>query len=196
VQYPAPGDPALARRVRNLLAPITVSLDDAWGLDHGAWSVLRHLYPEADVPVVQLSIDASQPPGLHYAIGQALAPLRAEGVLLVGSGNLVHNLERYDWSGQKAGQGAEPQDWAARFEQQAKAFIAAGDHAPLIDYRSLGSDALLAIPTPEHYLPLLYVLGTQGPTDTVGFPVEGIEGGTVSMLAVELSGPLSPRYRP
>jgi 4,5-DOPA dioxygenase extradiol len=193
VQYPAPGDPALARRVRDLLAPVKVTLDDAWGLDHGAWSVLRHLYPEADVPVVQLSIDAAQPPAFHYALGRALAPLRAEGVLIVGSGNLVHNLRRYDWSGQKAGQGAQPQDWAARFEQQAKALIVAGDHAPLIDYRGLGADALLAIPTPEHYLPLLYVLGSQGPADAVGFPVEGIEGGTVSMLAVEL---LSPRYRP
>jgi 4,5-DOPA dioxygenase extradiol len=184
VQYPAPGDQDLARRVRELLAPVDVALDSDWGLDHGTWSVLRHLYPEADVPVVQLSIDARQPPAFHYAVGQALAPLRAEGVLIAGSGNVVHNLREYDWGGQGAG----PHAWAARFEQQARTLILAGEHEPLIDYHRLGPDAGLAIPTPEHYLPLLYVLGSRRPGDEVCFPVEGIEGGTVSMLAVELSG--------
>jgi 4,5-DOPA dioxygenase extradiol len=189
VQYPAPGDPALARRVRELLAPVDVALDDTWGLDHGTWSVLRHLYPEADVPVVQLSIDARQPPAFHFAVGQALAPLRAEGMLIVGSGNVVHNLREYDWSGQGTG----PHAWATRFEQEARTLILAGEHGPLIDYRRLGPDAMRAVPTPEHYLPLLYVLGSRSPGDQVRFPVEGIEGGTVSMLAVELSG-ISPRY--
>ncbi len=184
VQYPAPGDPELARHVQELLAPVKVALDDAWGLDHGTWSVLRHLYPAADVPVVQLSIDASQPPAFHFAIGRALASLRREGVLIVGSGNVVHNLREYDWSGQGAG----PQPWAERFEQETRARILADDPEPLIDYRRLGPDALRAVPTPEHFLPLLYVLGSRGPGDEVSFPVEGIEGGTVSMLAVELGG--------
>ncbi|MGK2925483.1 MAG: 4,5-DOPA dioxygenase extradiol [Lysobacterales bacterium] len=186
VRYPAPGDPDLARRVRELLAPVDVALDGDWGLDHGTWSVLRHLYPAADVPVVQLSIDASQPPAFHFAVGQALAALRAEGVLIVGSGNVVHNLREYDWSGQ----GAKPQAWAARFEQEARSLIVADDPAPLIDYSRLGPDALRSVPTPEHYLPLLYVLGSRRPEDHVSFPVEGIEGGTVSMLAVELGGRL------
>ena len=127
VQYPAPGDPALASRVRSLLAPVDVPLDQEWGLDHGAWSVLIHVFPEADVPVVQLRIDAAQPPAWHYALGRALRPLRDEGVLIVGSGNLVHNLMQYAWT--------EPQrpayDWAARFEAQARAWISAGEHAPL-----------------------------------------------------------------
>lgn len=182
VQYPAPGDPELALRVQNLLAPLDVALDDSWGLDHGTWSVLRHMYPRADVPVVQLSIDASQPARFHFDIGQALAPLRRENVLIVGSGNLVHNLRRYDW----AGNGIAPYDWASRFENQAKDLILANDFAPLIDYECLGPDAALSIPTPEHYLPLLYVLGSKVSDDVATFPVEGIEGGAVSMLAVQL----------
>jgi len=182
VQYPAPGDPALAARVRSLLAPVDVPLDQQWGLDHGAWSVLIHVFPDADVPVVQLRIDAAQPPAWHYALGRALRPLRDEGVLIVGSGNLVHNLMQYAWT--------EPQrpayDWAARFETQARSWIAAGEHEPLIGYEGLGRDALLSIPTPEHYLPLLYVLGAQEAGESVSFPVEGVDGGSISMLAVKV----------
>ncbi len=184
VQYPAPGDPALARRVRELLAPIDVALDDSWGLDHGTWSVLRHVYPDADVPIVQLSIDASKPAAFHYQMGQALAALRTEDILIVGSGNIVHNLRLYDWSGRATA----PDPWAARFEQLAKEYILADDHAALISYEKSGPDARLSIPTPEHYLPLLYVLGSKAPGDVVRFPVEGIEGGSISMLAVELGG--------
>jgi 4,5-DOPA dioxygenase extradiol len=184
VQYPAPGDPALAARVRSLLAPVDVALDQEWGLDHGAWSVLVKVFPEADVPVVQLRIDATRPPAWHYALGRALRPLREEGVLIVGSGNLVHNLQQYGWS--------EPErpayDWAARFETQARARIAAGDQRPLIDYEGLGPDARLSIPTPEHYLPLLYVLGARDEGEPVSFPVEGVDGGSISMLAVQ-AGP-------
>ncbi len=182
VQYPAPGNSALCARVRELLAPLPVSLDESWGLDHGTWSVLRHAYPNADVPIVQLSIDAGQPASFHYALGQALAPLRSEGILIVGSGNIVHNLSMYAW-------GREPQaphDWAVRFERQAREMIRAGDHQPLVDYRRLGSDATLSIPTPEHYLPLLYVLGSRLVDEPVTFPVSGIEGASVSMLAVQL----------
>ena len=186
VQYPAPGEPVIARRVRSLLdalpEPVDVPLDEQWGLDHGAWSVLRHVFPQADVPVVQLRIDSSRPPAWHYALGRALAPLRDEGVLLLGSGNLVHNLRQYDWGNPER----PPWDWAARFEARAKKWIAVREHTPLIDYEQLGQDALLSIPTPEHYLPLLYALGAQRAGETVMFPVEGVDGGGISMLGVRV----------
>ena len=183
VQYPAPGSPELAAKVQAALAPTPVGADQRWGLDHGTWSVLCHVYPQADVPVVQLGIDETQPPAFHYEIGRKLAPLRGEGVLIVGSGNLVHNLHAYAWGRHPA----EPFDWALRFEKQARGFIAAGDHAPLVDYERLGGDAMLSAPTPEHYLPLLYVLGASRPEDVASFPAEGIDGGSVSMLAVALA---------
>jgi 4,5-DOPA dioxygenase extradiol len=182
VAYPAPGDPALAARVAAALAPAVVTPDLRWGLDHGTWSVLAHVFPEADVPVVQLSIDETQPPEYHYALGKSLSALRDEGVLIVGSGNLVHNLEAYAWGRHPA----EPLDWAARFEARARALIAAGDDGSLVDYEMLGKDALLSAPTPEHFLPLLYVLGARRSGDRVSFPVEGFDGGSISMLAVEL----------
>jgi len=182
VQYPAPGDPELARRVQQMLAPLPVELDESWGLDHGSWSVLCHVYPQADVPVVQLSIDETQPPAVHYEIRHKLAPLRADGVLVVGSGNLVHNLHAYAWGRHVP----EPYDWAIRFEETAKKLLLAGDDQPLVDYESLGRDALLSAPTPDHYLPLLYVIGTRQRDDAVTFPVEGIDGGSVSMLTVQL----------
>jgi 4,5-DOPA dioxygenase extradiol len=189
VSYPAPGDPALARRVQELLGgagpAVQVGLDERWGLDHGTWSVLCHVFPAADVPVVQLSIDETQPPAYHYEAGRRLAPLRDEGVLVLGSGNLVHNLHTYAW-GRKP---AEPYDWALRFEAAARGLLAAGTHGPLVDYETLGPDAVLSVPTPEHYLPLLYVLGAGRRDDAVSFPVEGIDGGSVSMLAVQLGAP-------
>jgi 4,5-DOPA dioxygenase extradiol len=182
VQYPAPGDPALARRVQALLAPLSVTLDDAWGLDHGTWSVLTHVYPAADIPVVQLSIDERRPPAFHYDLGRRLAPLRDEGVLIVGSGNLVHNLHTYAWGRHRV----EPYDWAVRFEMNARSLLLAGDHKPLVDHESLGRDALLSIPTPDHYLPMLYVIGMQQRDDVISFPVEGVEGGSISMLSVRV----------
>ena len=141
----------------------------------------RHVYPEADVPIVQLSIDRTQPAAVHYGLGERLAPLRDEDVLIAGSGNLVHNLQAYNWS-----PGADPFDWAARFEEQARQIIQAGDPTPLIQYDKLGRDALLSVPTPDHYLPFLYVIGVRQKDDAVTFPVEGIDGGSVSMLAVEV----------
>ena len=184
VRYPAPGDAALAARVQQLLAPLPVSADSNWGLDHGTWSVLCHLLPKADVPVVQLSIDETQPASFHYALGVRLQPLRSEGILLLGSGDIVHNLHAYAW-------GRHPQapyDWALRFEGQVREALTRGDHAPLIDYATVGRDALLAVPTPEHYLPLLYVMGASLPGEAVSFPVEGMDGGSVSMLAVQFGG--------
>jgi 4,5-DOPA dioxygenase extradiol len=185
VQYPAPGDPDLAARVRTMLAPLAVAFDDSWGLDHGTWSVLKHVYPHANVPVVQLSINDAQPPSTHFEIGRRLAGLRGEGVLIVGSGNLVHNLHTYAWGRHMP----EPYDWATRFENTARDLMLAQDYAPLIEYESLGRDAMLSIPTPEHYLPLLYVLGARQTTDSIAFPVEGVDGGSISMLTVQISPP-------
>lgn len=182
VQYPAPGDPKLARRVQRLLAPLEVKLDESWGLDHGTWSVLRHVYPDADVPVVQLSIDESKPASFHYELGKRLAPLREEGILIAGSGNLVHNLHAYAWGRHMP----DPYDWAVRFESAAKGMILAGEHKPLIAYETLGRDAALSIPTPDHYLPLLYVIAARQDGETIGFPVEGVDGGSISMLAVQV----------
>jgi 4,5-DOPA dioxygenase extradiol len=142
--------------------------------------VLCHMYPRADVPVVQLAIDETQPPAFHHELGTRLAPLRDAGILILGSGDVVHNLHTYAW-GRHA---REPYDWALRFESAVRARLAAGDHAALIDYAALGEDALLAVPTPEHYLPLLYVVGASFPGDALSFPVEGMDGGSVSMLAV------------
>lgn len=181
VNYPAPGDPALAERVQSLLSPISVSLDQKWGLDHGTWSVLCHLFPKADIPVVQLSIDETQPAEFHYETAMRLAPLRDEGILVIGSGNLIHNLHTYAWGQHQV----EPYDWAVRFETRARELLLSGDHAPLIAYESLGRDAMLSIPTPEHYLPLLYVLALRREGDQVSFPVEGVDGGSISMLAVQ-----------
>ena len=180
VRYPAPGDPELARRIQRLLAPIPAELSEEWGLDHGTWSVLRHVYPDADVPVVQLSIDSTRAAPFHYDIGNRLASLREEGVLILGSGNIVHNLYAY------AREGSDPLPWAANFENTTRDLMQAGDYAPLIDYQKLGRDAMLSIPTPEHYLPLLYVLGAGAEKEDISFPIEGIDGGSVSMLAVQI----------
>lgn len=182
VRYPAAGDPSLASRVQELLAPAKVDRDDHWGLDHGTWSVLVHAYPHADVPVVQLALDETQPPAFHYELGKRLAPLRDEGVLIVGSGNIVHNLHAYAWGRHPV----EPFDWAVRFESRARTLMQTRDHGPLIDYEAMGRDALLAVPTPEHYLPLLYVLATQRDGESATFPVEGGDGGSISMLSIRI----------
>lgn len=181
-EYPAPGDPALAERVQKLLAPLPVGLDQRWGLDHGTWSVLSHVFPDADVPVIQLSMDDGKPAPFHYELGKRLAPLREEGVLLLGSGNLVHNLHAYAWGRHPV----EPFDWAARFEQQARTCLVSGNDGPLVAYETLGRDATLSAPTPDHYLPLLYVIGARQERDEVSFPVGGIDGGSISMLSVRL----------
>lgn len=182
VQYPAPGDPALAERVAALLRSEGFELNRTRGLDHGAWSVLMHLYPDAAVPIVQLSIDGTQAGGWHYALAKKLRPLRDEEVLIVGSGNLVHNLHAYAWGRTDA----EPFDWAVRFEANAKEHLARGDFEPLVEFERLGKDASLAVPTPDHYLPLLYVLAQHTGREPIAFPVAGFDGGSVSMLAVQI----------
>ena len=182
VSYPAPGEPVLAGRLASLLRPVQVELDEQWGLDHGTWSVLRHVFPAANVPVIQLSIDARQPPAFHHEVGRRLAPLRDAGVLVIGSGNVVHNLHTYAWRRRVI----EPFDWAVRFEAAVREAIASGDDRRLIEYQDLGEDARLSVPTPEHYLPLLYVIGQRTADEPVTFPTQGIEGGSISMLAVKL----------
>ena len=172
------GVPALAARVADLLKPAHVVLDQQWGLDHGTWCLLRRIYPEADIPVIQLSIDATKPNAFHYELGQRLAPLRDEGVLILGSGNIVHNLSILKFDDQT------PYDWARSFSDSVKDHIASGEHAPLIDYLSMGRRAELSAPTPEHYLPLLYVLGAIRPEDKITFPIEGFEAGSLSMLSI------------
>jgi 4,5-DOPA dioxygenase extradiol len=182
VQYPAPGSPDLAERVRELLALPDEAADQTWGLDHGTWSVLVHVFPEADVPVVQLSIDEARDAAFHYNLAKKLGSLRDEGVLVIGSGNLIHNLHAYAWGRHDV----KTFDWALRFEEKARELMLAGDHRPLVEYESLGRDAMLAAPTPDHYLPLLYILALQREGDQVSFPVEGFDGGSISMTTVKL----------
>ncbi|MGB6984788.1 MAG: 4,5-DOPA dioxygenase extradiol [Candidatus Aquilonibacter sp.] len=180
VQYPAPGDLGLAARITELLASYSASGDEHWGLDHGTWSVLRHVYPNADVPIVQLSIDETLEPGLHFEIGTLLRALRDEGVMIVASGNIVHNLEAFAWGRHSTG----PFDWAKRFEAKARQLLTSRTFEPLIDYESLGEEALLSAPTADHYLPLLYAMGASDERDRISFPVEGFDGGSISMLSV------------
>ena len=164
VRYPAPGSPELARRVAELLDPVVrAHIDPARGLDHGAWGVLQPMFPEADIPVVQLSLSVLQPGAWHYDLARCLEPLRDEGVLVVASGNIVHNLRLFKYTE------TEPLDWAQRFDEDVAEHIASGHHAGLLGYETLGSDALLAIPTPEHYLPLLYALALQREGEPVEF---------------------------
>jgi 4,5-DOPA dioxygenase extradiol len=176
VQYPAPGEPELAARVRDLLAPIDVTMDQSWGLDHGTWSVLKHAYPDADVPVVQLSIDGSRAADFHYQTGKRLAPLREEGVLVAGSGNVVHNLRVM-----RRGGGAAF-DWAVRFNQRVRDALASRDYRTLIDFENQGEDARLSVPTPEHFLPLLYIAALQEENEPLSFAVDGYEMGSLGML--------------
>jgi len=185
--YPAPGSPALAARVQELLQPLAVTADHEWGLDHGTWSVLAHLFPAANIPVVQLSIDRTRPASFHYQLGRQLAPLREEGVLILGSGNIVHNLAMINWEKPDV-----PYQWASRFENAVKEKVLNGDPAALVDFRHLDPEALLSVPTPEHYFPLLPILGALRDDDEISFPVEGIHMGSLSMLTVMAGDPVKP----
>lgn len=177
-RYPAPGDPALAREIADLITGTEVTLDEDWGLDHGTWVVLTHIFPAAEIPVLQLSIDPRQPPEYHYALGQELAALRERGVLVVGSGNIVHNLGRMDLSARRG------YDWAIGFDTAIAARLLQRDHQAIVDYPALGRMAELSVPTNDHYLPLLYVAGASRPQDRVTFFSEEIVYGSVSMRCV------------
>jgi len=180
VQYPAPGDAALAARIAARLP--SAGLDSMRGLDHGAWSVLRAMYPDADVPVVQLSLDTQQPGPWHYALARGLAGLREEGVLLLGSGNIVHNLRQLDWNRPTGF------DWAERINDEVKRRILAGDHQELAAWHMLGAESRAAIPTPEHYLPLLYVLACQKAGEALEFFNDRTVMGSISMTSLLLGG--------
>lgn len=176
VRYPAPGDPALAARVRDLLAPIDVQADREWGLDHGTWSVLIKMYPAANVPVIQLSVDLTQAPSFHVELGRKLSVLRDEGILIIASGDVVHNLRTVRWGS------SAPYDWATRFNDEVRDCLLRGDIERLTDFMQWGAHAQLSVPTPEHFLPLLYIAGTKREDEAISIAVDGIELASVSML--------------
>lgn len=184
VQYPAPGNPVLAKETVELIHSAKVELDHDWGLDHGTWTVVRHMYPDAKIPVLQLSIDYTKGPQYHYDLAKELYALRKKGVLIIGSGNMVHNLRMVAWDKMK-----EPgygYDWALQMNDRFKNLITTGDHKPLINYESLGKEAMLAIPTPEHYLPLLYTLGLKGNKDNISFFNDKAVAGSLTMTSVKV----------
>lgn len=183
VQYPAPGNPGLARETKESITGTEIGLDQKWGLDHGAWSVIRHLYPDAGIPVIQLSLDYTKPPEYHYELAKQLGWLRRRGVLIIGSGNMVHNLRLVDW---RRLNDEFAFDWAAEAGEKMKTMILAGDHDRLTKFRSLGRSFELAIPTPEHYLPLLYSLALQEKDDSVTFFNDRPVAGSLSMTSVRI----------
>ena len=175
-EYPAPGEPALAARIQTLMP--SIRLDQDWGLDHGCWSILCHMYPQADIPVLQLGLDRGFSPEQHYQLGKTLGWLREEGVLIVGSGNIVHNLQAVIWRD-------TAHDWAVAFAERVKQLIADRDHRALVRYQEI-TDSALAIPTNEHFLPLLYILGLQGDDEDAMFLTDKSTLGAISMLSVQI----------
>jgi len=181
VEYPAPGSPILAQQTKEIVRKAIVQLDDKWGLDHGCWSVVKHLYPSADVPVLQLSLDYTKPAQWHYDLASDLAVLRKRGILIIGSGNIVHNLRLIDWQNSEG-----PYDWAEEMNTRMKREIRDGADDHLIHYERLGQSARLAIPTPEHYLPLLYVLALKEKGDTTEIFNDRTIMGSVSMTSLHI----------
>ncbi|MBL7951059.1 MAG: 4,5-DOPA dioxygenase extradiol [Flavobacteriales bacterium] len=181
VQYPAPGSPELATMTQEAMTSAHVGVDHAWGLDHGAWSVIMHLFPKADIPVVQLSLDRGLNPQQHYALAKELAVLRKKGVLIIGSGNMVHNLGILDWNRPDAGY-----DWAIDANSRMKELITGGDHAQLTNYTALGRAFQLSIPTPEHYLPLLYTLALKEEKERVSLFNDRLVMGSIAMTSLRI----------
>jgi 4,5-DOPA dioxygenase extradiol len=184
VQYPAPGDPLLAQETVSLIQSTQIGLDHDWGLDHGTWTVVRHMYPDANIPVLQLSIDYSKPPQYHYELAKDLYALRKKGVLIIGSGNMVHNLRMVAWD--RLNEKEYGYDWALKINDTFKQLISDGDYKPLFNYEQLGREAILAIPTPDHYFPLMYTLGLKGNKDAVSFFNDKAVGGSLTMTSVKL----------
>jgi len=184
VQYPAPGSPKLAKETKSIVTKTAVGLDEKWGLDHGAWSVIKHLYPKADVPVIQMSLDYYQTPQYHYELAKELASLRNKGVLIIGSGNIVHNLGMVAWD--KLNADNYGYDWAVEASEKMKKYILDGNHKELIDYKSQGKAFNLAIPTPEHYLPLLYMLALKEENEKLSLFNDKTVGGSLSMISLKI----------
>lgn len=184
VQYPAPGNPELAKETAAFIHTTDVGLAHDWGLDHGTWTVVRRMYPEANIPVLQLSIDYTKPPQYHYDLAKEIYALRKKGVLIIGSGNMVHNLRMVSW--EKINTPGFGFDWALKMNDTFKELISSGTHDKLIKYESLGPEAMLSIPTPEHYLPLLYTLALQGKSDTVSFFNDKAVAGSLTMTSVKI----------
>jgi 4,5-DOPA dioxygenase extradiol len=183
VQYPAPGNPDLAMEIKNLVTNTQIELDEKWGLDHGCWSVVRHLYPNADIPVIQMSMDYYMSAQQHYDLANELAIFRNKGILIIGSGNMVHNLGLVDWNKLNDTYGFE---WAIEAGEKMKKYILSSDHEQLINYRSQGRAFDLAIPTPDHYLPLLYTMALQDKEDTVYIFNDKPVGGSLTMTSVRI----------
>ena len=183
VEYPAPGNPLLARETAELIHSAHVTMDHDWGLDHGTWTIIRHMYPGANIPVLQLSIDFTREPQYHYDLAKELFALRKKGVLIIGSGNMVHNLRMAAWD--KLNENQYGYDWALQMNETFKELITNRNDNALIHYNSLGPEAKLAIPTPEHYLPLLYILGLQKSTDGIAFFNDRTVAGSLTMTSVK-----------
>jgi 4,5-DOPA dioxygenase extradiol len=184
VQYPAKGDPTLAKETKELLLPTIVELDEKWGLDHGAWSVIKHLYPNANIPVIQLSIDYTKPAQYHFDLAQQLNSLRNKGILIIGSGNIVHNLRMVDfpnWEKDNYGY-----DWAIEARETSNKYLLNGDFQPLINFEKLGKAFQLAIPTPDHYLPLIYSLGLKQKGETISLFNDKLLAGSLSMTSLKI----------
>ena len=184
VQYPAPGSPELAKETKSIIKRTEVVLDEKWGLDHGAWSVIKHLYPNADIPVIQMSLDYYQAPQFHYDLAKELSSLRKKGVLIIGSGNMVHNLRMVAWD--KLNTDNYGYDWALEASEKMKKFILSSDHQQLINFQSQGKAFDLAIPTPEHYLPLLYSLALKGENEKVSLFNDKAVGGSLTMTSLKI----------
>ncbi|KFE99237.1 dioxygenase [Chryseobacterium formosense] len=184
VQYPAPGNPELAHETRELLKPVLVEEDHNWGLDHGAWSVIKHMYPNADIPVIQLSIDYTKPPQYHFDLAKKLEKLREKGILIIGSGNIVHNLRMIDWRNiNTVGTGW---DWAIEAREKTNNWLLDGNFQNLIDYQKQGTSLQYAIPTPDHYLPLIYSLGLKNKSEDLVLFNDDLIGGSLSMTSVKI----------
>ena len=183
VQYPAPGNPALAEETKSLITTIQVELDHDWGLDHGAWTVIRHMYPNANIPVLQLSIDYTKGAQYHYDLTKEISALRKKGVLILGSGNMVHNLRMLSWEMINGG----GYDWANEANDKFKTAILNKNHQSLINFEQMGSDVRLAIPTPEHYLPLMYILGVQSDKEEASLFNDKAVGGSLTMTSVKVA---------
>jgi len=184
IQYPAPGNPALANEIINSITGTTILLDDAWGLDHGAWSVIKRMYPNAEIPVIQMSLDYTKSPEEHYELAKQLASFRDKGVLIIGSGNIVHNLRKVSWD--KPDDEEFGFDWAVEANETIKKLILDNDHKKLIDYNLISKEVQMAVPTPDHYLPLLYILALKNDNDEISFFNDKAVMGSLSMTSLKI----------